>query len=40
MPPAEAMEPVRESRPIATLLLVAFLLGALAMGVTYLLFHP
>jgi len=40
VPPAEAMEPVRESRPIATLLLVAFLLGALAMGVTYLLFHP
>src|SRR5205823_12299874 len=39
-PPAEAVEPVRESRPIATLLLVAFLLGALAMGVTYLLFHP
>ncbi|HZS66749.1 MAG TPA: HD domain-containing phosphohydrolase [Burkholderiales bacterium] len=27
-------------RPIATLLVVAFLFGALAMGVTYLLLHP
>jgi hypothetical protein len=27
-------------RPIATRLLVAFLFGALAMGVTYLLLHP
>jgi len=31
---------VAAPRPVATLLIVAFLLGALAMGVTYLLFHP
>ena len=35
-----AAEPVAPPRPIATLLFVAFLFGALAMGVTYLLLHP
>jgi putative two-component system response regulator len=38
--PAEPAAAVAPPRPIATLLIVAFLFGALAMGVTYLLFHP
>jgi len=37
---AEAVAPLAAPRPLATLLVVAFLFGALAMGVTYLLFNP
>jgi len=36
----EPAAPVAAPRPIVTLLFVAFLFGVLAMGVTYLLFHP
>ena len=36
----EMMAPPAAPRPIATLLVVAFLFGALAMGVAYLLLHP